>query len=98
MLCDSYLVLYPFPPKKRSISRSRLPVLIPHPAIKISAIPHPASIFTLIPHPAKPMLDPPFRLPLCWQKLLGVRLLIVAIRVNCAAISSVLRSSTLVKS
>ena len=53
------LVLSPIPPTKRSISRSRRPIFIPHPGIKISVILHPASIFTLIPHPAKPMLDPP---------------------------------------
>ena len=32
------------------------------------------------------------------RELFGVRLLVMAIRVNCAAISAVLRSSTLVKS
>ena len=35
---------------------------------------------------------------LCQQKLFGVRLLVVGIQVNCAAISAILRSSTLVKS
>ena len=51
--------LSPIPPMKRSISRFRRPIFIPHPAIKIFVIPHLASIsFTLIPHPGKPMLDP----------------------------------------
>ena len=38
-----------------------------------------------------------FQLPLCQQKLFGVCLLVVAIRVNCATISAMLRSSTLAK-
>ena len=49
------LVLSPVPPTKRSISRSRPPIFIPHPA----------SIFTLISHPAKPMLGPHKRTHVC---------------------------------
>ena len=44
-------------PSKRSVFRSRLPIFIPHLALKISRIPHSASILSPIPHPAKPMLD-----------------------------------------
>ena len=46
------------PPSEWNISRSRLPILVLHPAFKISRIPHPTLIVSLIPHPAKPMLDP----------------------------------------
>ena len=51
-------VLSPILPLKRGISRSRLPIFIPHLSFKIYRIPHPASILSLIPHHAKPIWDP----------------------------------------
>ena len=65
--CDSYLelnydppipILFPVPPSKRSISRSRLLIFILHLTFEISHIAHLASILSLIPHTAKSMLEP----------------------------------------
>ena len=57
IMIPSIPVLFLIPPSKQSVFRSRLPIFIPHLALKISRIPHSASILSPIPHPGKPMLD-----------------------------------------